>query len=99
MAINDKIKAVKNFFMKSVFYTKLVNTLTTICLTRFQNSRWPMRLVRSIRIMLCFQTYSSTLRIYNAILTLNRSVQEITGINLNTRFIGINFHGYSCKRT
>ena len=48
--------------------------------------------------MLGFQTNSSTLLISNTLLTLQSTIQEITGINLNTRLIGIEFQSTSGNR-
>ena len=48
--------------------------------------------------MLRFQTNGSTLVVHNTLLTLQRTIQEITGIYLNTRFVGIEFQSTTRNR-
>ena len=72
--------------------------MTLIGFSRFQDNRRPLRVIRTIWIMLSFQTYRCTLRISNAFLSFHCSIKEISGIHLNSRFIRINRQRNSCSR-
>ena len=73
-----------------LIYRKLKDALTHVFFSRAKHSRRPFRFVRSIRIFLCFETYGSTLVVSNAFLSCQRTIEEVTCIYLNTRFISLN---------
>ena len=79
------------FDIKLFLYTEFENTFTVVSLSRFQNYRRPVCLVRTVRIVLCLQTNRSTLVINEPFFAGYRSIEEVTGINLYTRFVGIYF--------
>ena len=70
--------------------------MTIVGFTRTQYSRRPFRFVRSIGILLSLQTDRSTLIVSNTFLSGQRTIKEVSGIYLNSRFIGIYIQYNTC---
>ena len=70
-------------------HREAINAMTVILLSRLQQCRRPFRLVGRIGILLSLQTDRSTMTVHNTFLSGQCAIQEVTGINLNARFVGI----------
>ena len=67
--------------------------MALVGLTRFKDDGRPLGLVGAVGIVLGLQAETYTLLIDEAFLSRHCTVKEVAGINLDTRFIGVNFQG------
>ena len=72
--------------------------MTGISLARFQVNRRPSGFVRRIGKMLCFQANRSPLVINDPFFPFHSSIEEVTGIHLNTGLIRIYLEYYTGLR-
>ncbi len=63
--------------------------MTVILFSRLQQRRRPFRLVGRIGIFLRLQTDGRTMTVHDTFLSGQCAIQEVTGINLNARLVGI----------
>ena len=70
-------------------HREAINAMAVILLSRLQQRRRPFRLVGRIGIFLRLQTDGRTMTVHDTFLSGQCAIQEVTGINLNARFVGI----------
>ena len=80
----------------SLLHRELINAAALVFLAGFQQGRGPLRLIGSVRILLGLQADGSAMAVDDAFLSLQRAVQEIAGIDLNARFVGVHIQYDTC---
>lgn len=73
--------------------------MACVFLSRLQECRRPVRLVRGVRIFLSLEAESRTLLVHYTVLSRTTSIEEVTAVELDSRFVSEYFQTYSCFRT
>src|SRR6476469_4624806 len=75
-----------------LFNRELIKSRLCICFPRSQNDRRELWLVWRVGKMLCFETVARSARISLSPFSFGRAIEQITGVELLSRFGGIDLH-------